>query len=69
MDQIEHILIPFFEKYPIQSRKQKDFIKFRTVFHWIRKGEHLTPEGIEKIQKFIKRKINLRESPTIYFHR
>ena len=43
-------IIPFFEKYPLKSKKRLDYYKFRQVLTLMERGEHLTPEGIEKIR-------------------
>ncbi len=49
----EHLLqriIPFFEKHPLKSKKRIDFIRFRRILLMMDRGEHLTPEGIERIR-------------------
>lgn len=43
-------IIPFFETYPLQAKKRRSFEKFRQVAEWIKAKEHLTSEGIIKIQ-------------------
>ena len=50
-------IIPFFEKHQLKTRKRIDFAKFRKVVLLMEKGEHLTPEGLEKIHQ-IKRTMN-----------
>ncbi len=42
-------IIPFFEKHQLKTRKRVDFAKFRKVVRLIENGEHLQPEGLEKI--------------------
>ena len=44
-------IIPFFEKHQLKTRKRIDFAKFRKVVRWMENGEHLQPEGLEKIRK------------------
>ena len=44
-------IIPFFEKHKLKTRKNVDFKKFRKVILLMEKGEHLKPEGLEKIRK------------------
>jgi hypothetical protein len=44
-------IIPFFEKHKLKTRKNVDFKKFRKVLLLMEKGEHLKPEGLEKIRK------------------
>jgi hypothetical protein len=42
-------LIPFFQKHPLQSQKVRDFEIFREVAAMVRRKEHKTIEGFEKI--------------------
>ena len=44
-------IIPFFENHKLKTRKRVDFEKFRKVILLIEKGEHLTPEGLQKIRQ------------------
>ena len=44
------IIIPFFMKHSLKSKKHVDFLKFRDVLLTMEKGEHLTEDGIEKIR-------------------
>jgi hypothetical protein len=50
LDHLNQMIIPFFEKHPLKSKKRVDFIKFRKVLLLMSKGEHLAAEGIEKIR-------------------
>ncbi len=43
-------VLPFFEKHPLKSKKRLDFLKFRKVLLLMERGEHLTPEGIQRIR-------------------
>ena len=45
-----NIIIPFFEKYPLQGIKVKDFIDFCKAAYLVKSKEHLTTEGVEKIK-------------------
>jgi len=45
------IIIPFFEKYPIQGEKSLDFSDFKKVGEMLKNKEHLTSEGFNKILK------------------
>ena len=50
---VEHLrerIIPFFEKHPLKSKKQVDFLKFRRILLLMEQNEHLTPEGIERVR-------------------
>lgn len=50
-------IIPFFNKYPIQGVKAKDFNDFSIVSEMIKEKKHLTQEGLNKIHK-IKAEMN-----------
>nr|BAL53026.1 homing endonuclease [uncultured Chloroflexota bacterium]BAL54763.1 homing endonuclease [uncultured Chloroflexota bacterium] len=54
VSRVEHLwerIIPFFEKHPLKTKKRLDFLKFRKILMMMRRDEHLTPEGIEKIRQ------------------
>ena len=59
------IIIPFFMKYPLKSKKRQDFLKFREILLLMEKGVHLNKNGIEQIHLIIAQmnKGKLRESP------
>ena len=44
-------ILPFFEKHQLKTRKRVDFAKFRKVVLLMQKGEHLNPDGLEKIRQ------------------
>ncbi len=57
---IEHLLkviIPFFEKHLLKTKKRIDFQKFRKILLKIQRGDHLTQDGIEEIRE-IKNQMN-----------
>ena|SRR3569832_735288 len=65
LQHLDQIIVPFFEKHPLITKKRVDFIKFRRIILMIRSGEHLTKEGLEEIRT-IKEQMNrgkLRYSP------
>jgi hypothetical protein len=43
------VIIPFFEKYPLQGLKSLDFADFKKVATMKGSKEHLTVEGVSKI--------------------
>ena len=47
---IHNVVIPFFEKHPLRSRKRKDFVLFREIALMVRQGHHKTPAGLRHIQ-------------------
>lgn len=44
-------ILPFFEKHKLKTKKRIDFEKFRDVILLMKKKQHLTPDGLAKIQK------------------
>ena len=44
----EKRIIPFFKKYRLQSRKSLDFLVYLKMCNLIKKGNHLTTDGIRK---------------------
>ena len=46
---LSDVIIPFFDKYPLKSKKALDYIKFRKVVMMMQKGEHLTEDGFSRI--------------------
>lgn len=53
IDDIEKIIIPFFEKYPIKGSKYLNFIDFKIAAEITLNNEHLNKNklGLEKILK------------------
>ena len=54
---IEHlssIIIPFFEKHSLKTKKNLDFLAFRDVLQSIKQKKHLTKEGIKSIKNIVK---------------
>jgi len=59
-EEILNKIIPFFLKYPLQSAsKRKSFNAFCKIAFLIKKGDHLTKQGIKKIQQ-LKSQMNQR---------
>lgn len=53
----EHLyykIIPFFETHLLKTKKRIDFEKFRFVVKSMILDRHLTSEGLEELQKFVK---------------
>ncbi len=51
---LNKIIIPFFERHSLKTKKNLDFMKFRKVLMLIDRKEHLTAQGIEKIKEIAK---------------
>ena len=49
------IILPFFEKHKLKTTKRFDFEIFRDAVLMMEKGEHLTPEGLQSIEKLANR--------------
>ncbi len=49
LDHLLHIIIPFFMKHKLKTKKRIDFEKFRDVVLMMEQKQHLTPEGRETI--------------------
>jgi hypothetical protein len=43
-------IIPFFDKYSLQSQKLKNYLLFRQIALMVKNNEHNTEEGLEKIR-------------------
>ncbi|MEO0248114.1 MAG: LAGLIDADG family homing endonuclease [candidate division WOR-3 bacterium] len=42
-------VLPFFQRFPLRSEKQQDFLKFSQVVEMMHRKEHLTVEGLKRI--------------------
>lgn len=52
------VIVDHFDKYPLITQKLSDYLLFKRVFELIKKKEHLTIEGLNKIVG-IKASLNL----------
>ncbi len=53
LSHLSQIIIPFFMKHSLKTKKRVDFEKFRDVILMMEKKEHLTTEGLAVIRKII----------------
>ena len=44
-------VLPFFERFPLRSEKQQEFLKFAEVVRMMHRKEHLTTEGVKRISE------------------
>ena len=51
LNDIQNIIIPFFEKHSLKTKKKIDFLKFRKILQLIEKKNHLTISGLLQIDK------------------
>lgn len=49
LNDIINIIIPHFDKYPLITQKQSDYIIFKNIVKIMNKGEHLNKDGLIKI--------------------
>ena len=59
IDNLLEIIIPFFEKHILRTKKNLDFLKFRNVLLMMKNSEHLTVDGVEKIRHIQQQMNNL----------
>ena len=50
-EMLRTIIVPFFEKHPLKTKKRLDFIKFRRVLLMMERNEHLEESGLTKIRE------------------
>ncbi len=50
LEHLCNIIVPFFERHPLRTKKRIDFEKFRNVLQMMKQQQHLSPEGVEKIK-------------------
>lgn len=46
---LNNVIIPHFDKYPLLTQKRADFLLFKLAVELISRKEHLTIEGLRKI--------------------
>ncbi len=49
MKELSEVIIPFFQRYPLQTGKRKDFELFVKVIGLMQERKHLTQDGFKKI--------------------
>lgn len=66
---ISNIIIPHFLKYPLRGTKYLDFISFKEAFNIFDSREHLTEEGINKLNFISKNMNTYRKFPINDYYR
>lgn len=51
LESLVNVVVPFFEKHSLKSKKNIDFKKFAYVVKLMSEGKHLTSEGFNEISK------------------
>ena len=54
LDSLAKVIVPFFEKNQLQTKKVHDFIKFRKIILAMQSGMHLSKEGVCEIIRIAK---------------
>ena len=49
LDHLNDIVIPFFEKHQLRTKRGIEFQRFRKICLKMKEGLHLTPEGFEEV--------------------
>ena len=67
LQELDEIIIPFFEKHPLRTAKRYDFRIFRKIVRLVRRKRHLKPGGLQAIADLMatmnrKRRTQLLES-------
>ena len=52
LNDLQNLIIPFFEKYKLQSKRIKDFELFKKIVTSVLKQEHQTQAGLRRIQQW-----------------
>jgi hypothetical protein len=55
---LNNVIIPHFDKYPLVSQKRADYILFKSILEMMNRREHLTKEGVDEIVR-IRASLNL----------
>ncbi len=63
---INRIIIPHFEKYPLLSAKQRDFEQFKIICKIIARGNHLTRDGLREILDLTSNMLSVSVERKIY---
>ena len=50
LDDFQSKIIPFFDRYILQSRKRQDYLVFRKIVKMMSRKDHLKPGGIQMIR-------------------
>lgn len=64
IEDINSVVIPHFNKYPLKTQKLADFLLFKDAVELVNKDEHLTEEGLKKIMA-IKASMNKGLTPSL----
>jgi len=64
LDQILAKIVPHFDKYPLKTQKFSDYLLFREVVMMMKRREHLTIKGLQKIIN-IRATLNKGLTPTL----
>ena len=49
LENLVNQVVPHFDKYPLQSNKQNDFVKFKQIVLLMKEGKHLQEQSLREI--------------------
>ena len=49
IDDLTKVIIPHFDRFPLQTTKRKDFEKFKTICRLVKSKHHLSPQYLKEI--------------------
>lgn len=52
LDDLQNVIIPFFERHKLQSKRIKDFELFKKILRAVLRKDHQTINGLKKIQQW-----------------
>lgn len=52
LNDLQNVIVTFFEKYKLQSKRIVDFELFKKILRAVQKKEHQTADGLKKIQQW-----------------
>jgi hypothetical protein len=65
LSDLRSVIIPFFQQYPLQTNKHKDFLQFCQVVEMMSNRHHFTEAGLQEIAKLVGKDLLSESSETI----
>jgi len=60
---LTNVIIPFFNQYPLLTKKSHNFITFSKVVNMMNQKQHLQATGLKKIAKLMDKKLDWIKNP------
>ena len=61
---LTNVIIPFFNQYPLLTKKHLDFITFKKVVNMMNKKQHFQTKGLNKIAKLVGKNLERNQEPS-----